>query len=398
MSRKSYTLVWRAAVVLALLTLLAAPLSAFAAPPVPKFPRGLKARSFASPSANGPFEVVASGLNNPRGLAFGPEGALYVAEAGTGGTYCIPVGPEGGPACTGPSGSVTRINLKKGTQERVGTGLSSIADPDGSFALGPADISFQGRGNGYVIVGLGGDPAKRDTMLGDAGPGFGQLVRMPASGKWNYQVDVAQYEAHNNPDAGEVDSDPYAVLALSGDTAVVSDAGGNDLLRVNTRSGAISTLAVFPDRMVDAPPFLGLPPGTQIPMQAVPTTVAVGPDGAYYVGQLTGFPFPVGAANIYRVPAGGGAPVIYASGFTNIIDIAFGPDGNLYVLQIFKNGLLSGDLTGALIRVAPGGTRTEIASDGWVTPAGVAFGPDGAIYVTNFSVFPSAGQVVKITP
>ena len=27
-------------------------------------------------------EVIATGLLNPRGLAFGPEGALYVSEAG----------------------------------------------------------------------------------------------------------------------------------------------------------------------------------------------------------------------------------------------------------------------------------------------------------------------------
>jgi hypothetical protein len=43
-------------------------------------------------------------------------------------------------------------------------------------------------------------------------------------------------------------------------------------------------------------------------MQAVPTSVAVAPDGAYYVGQLTGFPFPVGGARVFRVvrpPAAG---------------------------------------------------------------------------------------------
>ena len=64
----------------------------------------------------------------------------------------------------------------------------------------------------------------------------------------------------------------------------------------SANSGRISTVAVFPDRLALAPPFLGLPPGTQIPMQAVPTAVAEGPDGALYVSQLTGFPFPVGGS------------------------------------------------------------------------------------------------------
>jgi glucose/arabinose dehydrogenase len=42
---------------------------------------------FSAPSdtaAAQPFEVIASGLDNPRGLAFGPDGALDVVEAGRG--------------------------------------------------------------------------------------------------------------------------------------------------------------------------------------------------------------------------------------------------------------------------------------------------------------------------
>ena len=84
---------------------------------------------------------------------------------------------------------------------------------------------------------------------------------------------------------------------------MVADSGANDLLRV-AADGTISVLATFPNRLVDAPPFLGLPPGTQIPTDAVPTSVARGPDGAFYVGQLTGFPFPVGGANVYRIVPG----------------------------------------------------------------------------------------------
>ena len=103
-------------------------------------------------------------------------------------------------------------------------------------------------------------------------------------------------------------------------------------------------LATFPNRTVGADTF-----------DEVPTSVQRGPDGALYVGQLTGFPFIPGAANVYRVGRHGHVSVA-ATGFTNIIDIAFDKWGRLYVLEIFKNGLLSGDPTGALIRVSRNGT------------------------------------------
>jgi sugar lactone lactonase YvrE len=133
--------------------------------------------------------------------------------------------------------------------------------------------------------------------------------------------------------------------------------------------------------------------------QAVPTSVAQGPDGAFYVGQLTGQPFPVGAACVFRVPAGGGTPVCTYGGFTNIIDVTFGPDGSLYVLEIDANGLPTPPSEGRLTRIAPNGARTVIQTDpALVMPGGVAIGPGGAIYVTNGSVSPGGGQVVRIRP
>ena len=104
--------------------------------------------------------VVMSGLDNPRGLAFGPEGALYVAEAGRGGTgpctFSIRPFEPGQPFCYGPSGAVSR--LWRGVQERVVTGLPSYASGFGQ-AAGPNDIAMLGRGEARVSIGLGDEPA-----------------------------------------------------------------------------------------------------------------------------------------------------------------------------------------------------------------------------------------------
>lgn len=344
--------------------------------------------------AENSVEVIAAGLNNPRGLAFANNGALYVAEAGVGGAGpCIP-GPEGDDVCFGDSGSITRIY--NGQQDRIITGLSSLAPAGGGGAIGPHDINIVGR-FAYIAVGLGADPAvlTDPVALGAVPNHLGELLRayLP-TGHYQEIGDLAGYEGANDPNGDGFDSNPYGVLAFSGRRLVV-DAGGNSLLMV--RGNNVSTIALFPDRLADAPPFLGLPPGTQIPMQSVPTAVAQGPDGAFYVSELTGFPFPVGGARIYRVEIGQ-APEVYAEGFTNVVDITFGPGGTMYVVEITTNSLLSGDPTGALIAVHPDGSRDVVMSDGLLFPSGVAVGPDGALYVTNGGVFPGGGTVLRIAP
>ena len=360
--------------------------------------------------AEGPVgvDVVASNLDNPRGMTFGPDGGLYIAEAGRGGDAPCFEGAEG-QACYGATGAITRV--LNGQQERMAMGLPSLGGAEGNNATGPHDVAFDTNGTLHVIIGLGADPAVRET-LGDVGGNFGQLASVSSSGELTNVADVAAFEGTNNPDGTQIDSNPFGVAAYSGGIAV-TDAGANDLLHVmptrsqSVLSTTISTLTVFPTRTVEFPPTSG----SQVPMQAVPTGVAEGPDGALYIGELTGFPFPVGGARVYRFVSGE-QPTIYADGFTNIIDVAFDSAGNLYVLELAANSLLSGNTAGALIRVAPDGTRETIvagsAADSssreaivgttLVNPTGVVVGSDGMVYVSNNGRVAENGQVIRIDP
>ena len=325
--------------------------------------------------------VVMSGLDNPRGLAFGPEGALYVAEAGRGGPGppCVAVR---GVSCYGPTGAVSR--LWRGEQERVATGLPSYGNA--ASATGPHDIAFLGRGGAYVTIGLGLEGLPRSS-LGVVADQFGQLVHLPASGNWNPVTDIAAYEFEVNPAGGLTDSNPYGLLAEPGNR-VVADAGANALLRVGA-NGDISTVATFaarPNPTAIGPPFV----------DAVPTAVAVGPDGAYYVSELTGFPFVPEFARILRVVPGQ-TPTVAWSGFTMVIDIAFSPDGSLYVLEHSGGGPMFFATSGRVIKVSPDNTRSTVVA-GLTRPGSVAVGSDGALYVSNRSTFIGAGEVLRVEP
>jgi hypothetical protein len=375
------------------------------------------AAALASPAWAAPakVDVVARGLDAPRHLAFGARGDLFVAEAGRGGSGPCFVAGEG-PACMGASGAVTEID-RRGHQFRIAQGLASFANtvPDPNpmgvtpNPIGPHGITVLGADQVFVTNGgptepkdANGADISRNTLAAQnpAANLFGRLLWIKHRGRPRSIADIWAFERDVNPDAGignpAVDSNAVDVLFDRG-RFVIADAGGNAIDRASF-FGRVSNLTVFANRTVPNP-FPPPPPAPQtVDMQAVPTSVVEGPDHQYYVSQLTGFPFPPGGANVYRVDPRSGDATVFAGGFTNIMDLAFGRDGTLYVLEISHSGLLSG-ADGAIFAVSRHGTRRqiELAPGTLTAPGGITVGRDG-LYVSNQTFVPGEGQVLRIQP
>ncbi len=378
-------------------------------------------------------EVVAEGLHAPRGLAIADDGSLIVAEAGQYGDMC-PSGEMG--FCFGPTGSVATV--RDGVVERIIEGLTSAGS--GPEVVGPNDIAIKPDGSFFLVTSGGGDPAERPE--GDLS---GYLLNASADGTLEPVADVWGYEAIGDPDAeysgGVLDGNPHSVAIVDGGV-VLADAGANALYGID-EAGEISVIAVFPPREHMFPAELmaamGPPPETDgemapegeamaegeemaegdaaagaappagemipVPVESVPTSVAVGPDGAYYIGELTGGPFPVGGASVWRVVPGE-EPTEYGTGLTNVMDIGFGPDGTLYVAEIVHEGLMpvfmgaDAPPMGAVMSIPPGGGAAEMVATGEQLMAlgGMAVAEDGTIYVSANTLGTEGGTIVKITP
>jgi hypothetical protein len=326
-------------------------------------------------------KVIADGLFDPRGIADAPGDRLLVAQSG--------------------SGTITLIRDADGRNPRS----SIFAELPES---GLVDVAASGFGRAFAVA--GGAP--------EAGGGtFGQLLRVRRGGEPTVLADIAAYQ-ETDPDEDDQDGIPdesnaNGLAVLGGGRFLVTDAANNDLLLVD--DGEITTVARFLREDVPWPdglPFPGPPPGTPVPAEAVPTAVAVGPDGAWYVSELKGFPFVPGSSRIWRIRPGAedatcdpkqpdrGPCRTVATGFTSVIDLAFGDDGEMYVVEIVKAGLLSFEVfgeepIGGLWRVKHG-TKKELARDELMAPGGVAVDDDN-IYVTTGTVFgEGAGAVVRI--
>ncbi|MDQ4215862.1 ScyD/ScyE family protein [Microbacterium capsulatum] len=343
----------------------------------------------------GDVHVVVSGLDNPRGLAFGPGGQLYIAEAGHGGPMALGSGPEG-PLYGGLTG---RLGVwANGTLSHPVTGLFSAASGSGIGAEGFVSVSSQGQA-------LTGQFAENTSITEGAPNGIpivdaaraelGRTVMINASaGTWSSfaatgDADFAWTAAHQslNPDQFP-DANPNTVITV-GSTRYVADAGANLLARVD-KSGAVSTVAYF-----------DVPPGS--PTDAVATCVANAPDGSLYVTELLGGTFAPGGARVWQVWPNGSAAVKW-TGFSTIQGCGFDGSGNFYVTEFQTSGLNpspTGNPAGDVVRISPTGVRTVFGAGSLFFPSGFAF-RGGAVYVSNWSIMPAdgphglSGQVVRI--
>jgi sugar lactone lactonase YvrE len=332
---------------------------------------------------------VVTGLGNPRHMSFGPDGALYITEAGVGGTEIQGGFAPGVNAYMdgGRSGRLIRL-LPNGSTEVVLDNLPSfaISGTNGFQGYGIHDVAFDDRGNGYMLIGAGVNVGFRNT-IGTLGQDLGYLFQVDVNtGQITKLFDFTAYEDANNPDGIDLISNVYG-LVVQKDIVAVVDAAGNDILFWNKTTQAVEQLQVFPRRFAGASQF-----------QSVPTTVAVGPDGAYYVSELTGFPYPVGAAQVYRLADTNTPATVYASGFTQVLDLDFDQYGNLYVLEVAQQSLPTQIPFGAVIKVAPDGTRITLVNQGLIYPTGLEVTPDGStIYVANRGFLGNhQGEIVKL--
>jgi hypothetical protein len=350
------------------------------------------------------------GLDNPRGLAFGPGGRLYVAESGHGGEECIPPEhPEEEEArCVGFTSAINSIDARDG--HRVLSGLVSLAGKEGFGAEGIEGLSFDDDGGLFSVIGTNANelPTPPNPFLStptiEAGRGeLGRLIhlrpdrRKSSSGQFETVADVGAFDfqwttEHNkelNP-GQRPDANPYGVYAASHER-FVADAAANTVDEVS-QSGAVHVIAFIPN-----------PPQSD----AVPTCIDRGRDGAFYIGELTGVGNAPGASIVWRVVEGQ-KPEEWARGLTAVTGCGFGPDGGFYATEFSTLGFESFTPgTGALVRVPAHSTapvpivsNTSGQKDSPLSfPNGFAT-RDGAIYVSNWSVAPvktGLGQVVRIS-
>lgn len=351
--------------------------------------------------------VVIDGLDNPRGIAIGDDGTLYVAEGGTGGDeHCVPMDDD--EICMGSTSRVVAIDPGDGELSVVVDELPSLMAGEGEY-VGVSDVAVADDGSLYLAIGFGEASPVRDGIAEDWAPAalFG-TVQHVENGTMTQVADLAAWETANDPDAEQPStqppagqpsdhSNPNGIMFTSDGDLLVVDAGGNTILEVDADTGEITMLALVPERFAPAPPFVELPPGvSDIPVQAVPTNLTETDGGSILISQLTGFPFPVGGASVYEL-TDTTEPEVVHEGFTNAMDlVAVGSD--LYVVELAQDGLLNGP-QGALVRVRADGTMVSLLSGELFAPAGVAADADGALYITVGSVGPpGSGAVMRFDP
>lgn len=326
--------------------------------------------------------VFSSGFNNPRGIKFGPDGYLYVAEGGLGGMIstsgqCNSVVPPTGPYTGGMTGRISKVN-RSGERSTVAENLpSSQTSPGiGSLVSGVADVEFIGNTLYAVLAGAG-------CSHGISGVP-NAVIRVHENGSWSVVADLSEFQmthpvVHPNADDFEPDGTWYSMIRVGDDLYAVEPNHG-ELDKINPQGGHVQ-------RISDISASQG---------HIVPTAVAYR-QGEFYVGNLLTFPIVQGSSSVYKISPGGKIEV-WATGFTTILGLEFDNKGRLYVLENTTGNPYPTPGTGTILRLDKSGSRDTIAT-GLFLPTALTIGPDRNLYVSNKGFgppIPGFGEILRI--
>src|SRR5829696_3013899 len=325
--------------------------------------------------------LVASGLAYPRGFTWDETGTMYVALAGDRPPPTAAAASSGttgtehafGLFYAGFNGAVVKVD--KGCGVPVATGLPSEQQRNG-WHQGVSSLAFL---DGVLYAAEDGGGFARGNSVNPSG-----VYMVDTNGGWaavaSLDAWMPMHPVSMVPGDLDPDGEPYSLIA--GDSSLIlSESNSGQLLRVSP-DGTMTRIVDLSDP------------------HRVPTGVVMDKDGNYYVGTLGVTPYPDGSALVFKVTPDGKTETVW-TGLTMVTDLAIGPDGALYALEMSTGNSTEQPFyqrnTGKIVRQT-GPASAEDVVTGLDLPISMKFGPDGALH-TSFPAIHAeggAGGVARI--
>lgn len=322
--------------------------------------------------------VYYKGLNNPRGIKFGKDNSLYIAEAGTGGDLntlnenCEQIEPPVGPCSGGFTARISKITKEKAFKV-VAENLPSSQTQQRRVS-GVADIAFVHETLYGLISGAGCSHGLKNTFNG--------IIKIKADNKISQFADLSYFWQSNpikmdeNLDK-EPDGSPYNMIQVN-EKLYVLEPNRGELDEIDLK-GNITKIASFSEKFG----------------HIVPSSV-IFYNNKFYISNLNTFPVVPDSSRLYEVTMKGDITEL-APKLTAVTALAIDHDNNFYALESSTGRGARIEGTGQVVKINPDETNKEVIIKHLHSPTGMIFNSTGQLFISNygFGYPPGSGEILK---